>query len=162
MSAIINLDKSLSQAIHDVYNATVGSRGLLMLLEFSGHGVPWLVFCFYMVISNFYNIDGSLKSSSSTDNDKNDKNDKNNLEISANFLLGMLTDLIWVVAIKPVVRRPRPHYNRGEQAGSVNMVDQFSFPSGHTTRAVFCAMFIAAYFGGFVLSEGNVSFYTYI
>ena len=51
---------------------------------------------------------------------------------AATWLLAMVTDLVTVAAIKAVVRRPRPPYNLPDML--VISVDQFSFPSGHSSR----------------------------
>jgi presqualene diphosphate phosphatase len=47
-----------------------------------------------------------------------------------------------VTILKPIFRRPRPLYNRGLQSLTVHAVDQFSFPSGHATRAVHVACYL--------------------
>ena len=50
----------------------------------------------------------------------------------------MVIDLIVVGVIKIIVRRPRPSHNKkNDMAMGTNYgADQFSFPSGHSTRAV--------------------------
>lgn len=44
--------------------------------------------------------------------------------------------------VKTIVRRRRPVYNVDDMKGSLTAIDQFSFPSGHTTRVVTLAFFI--------------------
>jgi membrane-associated phospholipid phosphatase len=50
-------------------------------------------------------------------------------------------DLLWSVLLKPTCRRVRPYWAGQKQLGTVETVDQYSFPSGHSTRAVFVACF---------------------
>ena len=55
----------------------------------------------------------------------------------------MILDIVIVAVIKAFTRRRRPAYNVDDQYATVKMVDKFSFPSGHSTRAVMLAvMFI--------------------
>ena len=51
-----------------------------------------------------------------------------------NLLMTFIFDLIFVSIIKKIVRRPRPAYNRGHFR--ILQVDHWSFPSGHSTRAL--------------------------
>lgn len=53
-----------------------------------------------------------------------------------NLLLALLLDIVVVGIIKAFTRRRRPAYNVDDQFATVKMVDKFSFPSGHATRAV--------------------------
>ena len=56
------------------------------------------------------------------------------------FVLAM--DLLVVAPIKMVFKRPRPHLNIGMIPLSVSRVDEYAFPSGHTSRCIA----LAAYF----------------
>ena len=53
-----------------------------------------------------------------------------------NLLLALVLDIVVVAIIKAFTRRRRPAYNVDDQFATVKMVDKFSFPSGHATRAV--------------------------
>lgn len=92
------------------------SRLPLMFLEISGHGVPWLV----VPIITFV-LTPTLSSLSSS--------------LLLNFLVVTFIDLCTIALLKPLVRRSRPTYNTGIGRITVHAVDQFSFPSGHATRA---------------------------
>jgi membrane-associated phospholipid phosphatase len=62
---------------------------------------------------------------------------------AVNLFVCLLFDLLVVGTIKSVVRRKRPHYNRGHFV--VVSVDSWSFPSGHSTRAVMVVTLIWLY-----------------
>ena len=53
-----------------------------------------------------------------------------------NLLLALVLDIVVVGIIKAFTSRRRPAYNVDDQFATVKMVDKFSFPSGHATRAV--------------------------
>ena len=57
----------------------------------------------------------------------------------------MLLDLLIVTVIKAIVRRPRPEHNVKGDMLTIS-VDLYSFPSGHTTRAVMVAYFFLVHF----------------
>lgn len=57
------------------------------------------------------------------------------------FKLLFFSDLLWSVALKPLVRRARPYWHTQHQIATVETVDQYSFPSGHSARAVYMAAF---------------------
>lgn len=48
-------------------------------------------------------------------------------------------DLAVIGILKLIFRRPRPHGNPGNMLAEAPYVDQFSFPSGHTSRATMLA-----------------------
>lgn len=56
------------------------------------------------------------------------------------LFLALLIDLMIVGALKTLVRRPRPKVNKQDMFATVS-VDNFSFPSGHATRAMLIAIF---------------------
>lgn len=60
-----------------------------------------------------------------------------------NLFMAFLFDLIFVSIIKKIVRRPRPSYNRGHFM--TVQVDHWSFPSGHSTRALMVVTFFWLY-----------------
>ncbi|KAL2621668.1 hypothetical protein R1flu_001873 [Riccia fluitans] len=60
-----------------------------------------------------------------------------------NLFLAFMFDLIFIGVIKAIIRRPRPVYNKGMYV--VVSVDHWSFPSGHSSRALFIATFFWFY-----------------
>lgn len=60
---------------------------------------------------------------------------------AANFLAGLVLDIIAVGSLKSTFRRGRPLYNRADDFVVVVSVDKFSFPSGHASRASFIAFY---------------------
>ncbi|KAL4857005.1 Choline-phosphate cytidylyltransferase 2 [Chlorella vulgaris] len=65
----------------------------------------------------------------------------------AAFLLCWALDLVLVGSIKGVFRRSRPVYNLQSDFAVVVAVDHYSFPSGHSSRASFVALFAAVLLG---------------
>jgi len=88
----------------------------LKSLEISCHGIPWLM----LAIAGIYVT--SLK------------------EASVNLLIGLVLDIVIVAVLKAFTRRRRPAYDVDDQVATVKMVDKFSFPSGHATRATMLAL----------------------
>merc|ERR1712136_106457 len=91
---------------------------LWITLELSGHGVPWFVACFYLMFAY-----PTLQT------------------VAWKCIFALVIDLLVVGVIKVTFKRQRPDYNKGKMFATVS-VDKFSFPSGHTTRAVLMATFI--------------------
>lgn len=60
-----------------------------------------------------------------------------------NLFMTFIFDLIFVSILKKIVRRPRPSYNRGHFLSL--HVDHWSFPSGHSTRALIVATLFELY-----------------
>lgn len=69
-------------------------------------------------------------------------------EHSVNFLYGLIVDLVVVGTLKVMINRKRPTNKKGESgAKSFDFgPDQYSFPSGHSSRAVFIACFLTKEF----------------
>nr|CAD7403552.1 unnamed protein product [Timema cristinae] len=89
------------------------------LLEVSCHGIPWL--CVWIGLIWWL--------------------DRPDLyPMQANFLIGLLLDILFVAVIKSFVRRRRPAANRSDMFATLGP-DKFSFPSGHASRSVFVAYF---------------------
>ncbi|KAL3162311.1 hypothetical protein ABBQ32_009998 [Trebouxia sp. C0010 RCD-2024] len=63
----------------------------------------------------------------------------------ANFLLAFVLDLLLVGTLKSILQRPRPIYNSSGDFILVVSVDQYSFPSGHASRAFYVAAFACVY-----------------
>jgi len=60
-----------------------------------------------------------------------------------NLFMTFIFDLIVVSILKKLVRRPRPSYNRGHFLSL--QVDHWSFPSGHSTRALITTTLFGLY-----------------
>ena len=74
-------------------------------------GIPWL----FVAIAGLYTVGSAF---------------------FLNLLLALILDIVVVGILKAFTRRRRPAYNVDDQYATVKMVDKFSFPSGHATRAV--------------------------
>ncbi|KAA8493791.1 Phospholipid phosphatase 6 [Porphyridium purpureum] len=120
--AIVTLDEQFSESFYQWYAQTGLSTAPLIALEFSGHGVPWLVFSLGTFLF------------------KEDLSDAQRSTV-AHLFVGLVTDLILIAVVKLIVRRKRPVHDSGKQLGSVEVIDKFSFPSGHCTRLMFVASF---------------------
>ena len=82
--------------------------------QISCHGLPWL----FLSLAGLYSIGGP---------------------VFLNLLLALLLDIAVVAVLKAFTRRRRPSYNVDDQYATVKLVDKFSFPSGHATRATMLA-----------------------
>lgn len=122
-SSIMQWDKDVSFLLYRWYAANIPSRIPLLALEVSGHGVPWLILpiLIFVLKSNL-----SPKAAS----------------LMLNFLALTILDLAVIGVLKPIFRRARPAYNSGIGHVTIHIVDQFSFPSGHATRAGFLTSFV--------------------
>merc|ERR1711990_336133 len=111
---ILDADVKLSKDFVEFVNSRYPSnalRGHLKNLEISCHGLPWL----------FLSVAGLYTSAAA---------------FFLNLLLALILDIVVVAILKAFTRRRRPAYNVDDQFATVKMVDKFSFPSGHATRAV--------------------------
>lgn len=97
-------------------------RTLMIILEISGHGVPWIAGTVFSIL-----MFSDLKQ-----------------EFACNLLLALILDLAVVGALKGAVRRKRPVYNEKDMFATVS-VDNYSFPSGHSTRAAMVAGLFSAF-----------------
>ncbi|CEF61046.1 AT30094p [Strongyloides ratti] len=95
-------------------------RIYLILMEWSMHGIPWLIISTTLCLFKKFLFD------------------KNSQYYNFPYvlLLGILIDLIIVGIIKMIFRRRRPNYNEeSDQYYDAPIADKYSFPSGHTSRA---------------------------
>ncbi|XP_005104957.1 phospholipid phosphatase 6 [Aplysia californica] len=95
-------------------------RPLMKVLEISCHGVPWILGTAVMFLCSHRSQD---------------------IEISVNLFFALMFDLIVVGVLKATFRRSRPSHNVMDMFAAPS-VDKFSFPSGHSTRAAFMALFL--------------------
>ena len=98
-------------------------RLFLKLLEYSGHGIPWITATLYVIY-----MDTNMETR----------------QFFCNLLMALLVDLVIVGFLKTIVRRPRPAYNVDDMFATVS-VDKYSFPSGHSTRVAMVAMLFTHY-----------------
>lgn len=118
-----NLDITLSRNLSFCADKASGRwRTLMIILEISGHGVPWIAGAVIFIL-----LFSDLKQ-----------------EFACNLLLALMLDLAVVGALKVAVRRKRPVYNEKDMFATVS-VDNYSFPSGHSTRAAMVAGLLSAF-----------------
>lgn len=118
-----NLDITLSRNLSFCADKTSGRwRTLMIILEISGHGVPWIAGTVMSIL-----IFSDLKQ-----------------EFACNLLLALILDLAVVGTLKVTVRRRRPVYNEKDMFATVS-VDNYSFPSGHSTRVAMVAGLFSAF-----------------
>lgn len=127
-SRFLKFDKDISRSMSiccDASSKHFGKRCLriiMMLLEVSGHGIPWLAMAAYFA----YTSPMATR------------------EFSSNLLIALLFDLVVVGTFKIIVQRKRPDYNVDDMVATVQ-VDKFSFPSGHTTRGILTAILLSRF-----------------
>ena len=90
-------------------------RKLIMILEFSGSGYVWIPYVIIMIGVHYTSMESVIP--------------------YVLFSCGLLVDIALVGTAKATFRRQRPVINRDDVL-SIGP-DKFSFPSGHTSRAVF-------------------------
>lgn len=124
------------------YKRTSRSDGLFTFLPFCSHSMMisnpcWLAIClvsgdgfFWLPVAIAFWLSPSVGSPGTR-------------LFALNLFVCLLFDLLVVGSIKSAVRRKRPHYNRGHFV--VVSVDSWSFPSGHSTRAVMIVTLIWLY-----------------
>ncbi|KAI6216910.1 Presqualene diphosphate phosphatase [Aphelenchoides fujianensis] len=133
-------DSRVSLAILRSWSRFVSSsRWPHLLLEWSAHGVPWLagsalVFA-YVCRRSEYSPETRRKFALLTLGKR-----FRSIPFHLLRIPGILLDLIAVGVIKLSVRRQRPPYNRDDQIYEAPVADQYSFPSGHTSRAAMLAI----------------------
>lgn len=119
---LITWDKDTSRRFYDMsYSNT---RLFLLFLELSGHGVLWVV----LPLAWYVLRPGMTAPVAAS---------------VLNYIGLAILDLIVIGVLKPLVRRPRPAHNGGMTAVTIHAIDQYSFPSGHATRAGLNAAYIA-------------------
>ncbi|EFJ18828.1 hypothetical protein SELMODRAFT_111947 [Selaginella moellendorffii] len=117
MQRVHDLDSKISLWIHQA-GARI-PRFVLRVLEFSGDGVFWIVAIAALAFAAPSSPQLQL--------------------LVPDLMLGFVLDVLLVASIKTIVRRPRPIYNKGMYV--ISSVDHWSFPSGHSSRALFMATF---------------------
>uniref|UniRef100_A0A2P2I0K9 Phospholipid phosphatase 6-like n=1 Tax=Hirondellea gigas TaxID=1518452 RepID=A0A2P2I0K9_9CRUS len=96
----------------------------LSAVEMSGNGIVWLASCVVIVFMS---------------------SDLYTRHLVVNLLIALIADLIVVAVVKATTRRRRPAPLTGDPF-AIQKIDQFSFPSGHATRATMvCTLFAIQY-----------------
>ncbi len=125
---LYNIDKEISEKISICSNVSDEDfckkflRWTMKFLEITGHGIPWLL------ISGFFAYSSGFSGRIG--------------EFYVNLFSAMIFDLIVVGALKVLIQRKRPVYNADDMFATVK-IDQFSFPSGHSTRGMLVAVLFA-------------------
>lgn len=115
-------DQQISYKIYSLGRQfTNGTRKYLKGLEWSCHGVPWLVAIAILCYVS--------KSS----------------QLWVRLLIGLVFDIVYVAVGKAFFRRRRPAYSNQEDQMIMIGFDKMSFPSGHTSRAIYVALFFSGY-----------------
>ncbi|XP_064616641.1 polyisoprenoid diphosphate/phosphate phosphohydrolase PLPP6-like [Liolophura sinensis] len=94
-------------------------RPFMKLLEISCHGIPWYL-CTIAGLMMAYRPE--------------------NIEVLMNLLIGLFLDITVVGLTKVIVRRARPAHNQMDMFATIS-VDNYSFPSGHASRAAMLLLF---------------------
>jgi membrane-associated phospholipid phosphatase len=110
---LLALDRATSEKMFRLGESV--PRPLWQLLELSGDGIVWLAIAISTLLIPGTSIERKT--------------------YIANFLLGLLLDLAETGLLKGFVRRDRPVYNAiAKDMRVVVNVDNYSFPSGHSSR----------------------------
>lgn len=141
LKRVVEVDVSLSQAmaLAATPSAPLGCvRPAFKLLEFSCHGVPWLILAVSLLLIGA----------------------ESSLIRHAHLLVLLLVDLMIVGTSKAIFRRQRPANNIEDDVLTVS-VDKFSFPSGHATRATLLLFYLCAeYFATDSSTQTGVIFWS--
>lgn len=132
---MLKADRRVSRAIHDaVLDRGAVPRWALEALERAGSGLIW----FPGTLAALGVAFGSRTSSPQA------------FWVLSNFMAGLVLDVLIVGTVKGAFRRRRPNYTGEENGGykTIIKVDSFSFPSGHTSRSAFVALFLLLVAGG--------------
>ena len=124
MDSLKTFDENISQSIYRLGVRQLGSRfpsynRSLKALEYSCHGIPW----FAITIISLYLLP--------------------NNKSTAQLLIGLILDILFVAVLKASTRRRRPHYARQDDQKMVIGVDKMSLPSGHASRAIYIGLFFS-------------------
>lgn len=117
LQRIDEFDKQLSLRVHG--RGLVVPRWILKVLEYSGDGSWSIPLTASLWLAPILLEKEELRS------------------FLFNLFLAFLVDLVFIGVLKGIIRRPRPIYNKGMYL--VLSVDHYSFPSGHSSRALMIA-----------------------
>ncbi|GMR33983.1 hypothetical protein PMAYCL1PPCAC_04178, partial [Pristionchus mayeri] len=123
--SLLRVDETISGAI--VLPQRV--RPFLKMIEYAVHGFPWIIVSSVTAVFAYaYRWNENLQYGLLVLN------------------IGLLADLAAVGAIKICVQRERPAENVDDQVFEAPIADQYSFPSGHTSRAAMLGMLLSYFF----------------
>lgn len=111
---VIMTDK-LVKYVDKNYGPLSKHKSTMKGLEYSCHGIPWLVGTATFI---FLLQDTSIR------------------QLLVNIFIALILDIVVVAVVKAITRRRRPTANKTNEMFAAISVDKFSFPSGHATRAV--------------------------
>lgn len=128
-SSILAIDASLSRLL--AICSTPGSlfRPFAIILEWSGHGVPWFFIILYGILYT-------------------PLADRQKLYILYNYLFSLILDAISVGLLKSIIKRKRPSYNHSNDMHTFVNADNYSFPSGHASRITLMTYLTIHFFKG--------------
>jgi len=122
LEALLRVDSSLTNAfcaVMDTFLPPKQCRKFYKYFELSCHGILWLTaWAGYIFLS----WNSSL------------------FEMQVNLFLGLLLDILAITLLKAYVRRRRPSGHKDDMWFTMS-VDQYSFPSGHVSRASLITIF---------------------
>lgn len=140
MEFFFYVDNAITESIASMASEWSQTGGLFRpaskIMELSMHGIPWLggtamaIFftesrvAAHLLINLFFGKIRALLLAYF-----------NHMPLFCVRILALLLDLLVVCILKLTFRRPRPRGNRGNMIAEAPYVDQFSFPSGHSSRA---------------------------
>uniref|UniRef100_A0A7E4ZQY8 AcidPPc domain-containing protein n=1 Tax=Panagrellus redivivus TaxID=6233 RepID=A0A7E4ZQY8_PANRE len=114
-SKLIQFDAEISRKL--LLNSS-NIRLLFLLVEWSVHGIPWLILSGFGVLF-------AIRWNAAQ---------KTQWQWCV-LLFGIVLDLALIGISKITVQRARPPYNTDDQVYEAPVADKFSFPSGHSSRA---------------------------
>lgn len=126
MSAVnwfVETDKDLTERLAVCSRPDSATRPVMRLLEYSCHGVLWLASVgAAILVSHQIELHEKL----------------------LNLMCALLFDIAVIGLCKVIFRRQRPSQNHGDMM--TILMDKYSFPSGHASRAVMVTCFMVTHF----------------
>ncbi|KAK9499864.1 hypothetical protein O3M35_002818 [Rhynocoris fuscipes] len=133
LQALLKTDIAVTNTFCQIFDRIINPnkfRKHLKVLEISCHALPWLALT---LASIWFLWRDSL------------------FQSQVNFMMGLLFDIMNISLLKAFVRRRRPIGDHSDMFFTVGP-DQYSFPSGHVSRAVFVTcFFIGLYPSAYIL-----------
>ncbi|XP_071515852.1 polyisoprenoid diphosphate/phosphate phosphohydrolase PLPP6 [Panulirus ornatus] len=121
----VSLTEKFVKFVDQKYGPLAKFKGRLKGLEYSCHGIPWLVGTATFI---FLIPDQFVR------------------QLLVNIFLALILDIIVIAVVKAITRRRRPLGNKGDEMFATVLVDKYSFPSGHATRAVMLSILLPLQF----------------
>lgn len=120
---LVGIDKDLTGRLAVCSRPDSAMRPVMRLLEYSCHGVLWMASVAAAILA-LHQIELHEK--------------------LLNLMCALFCDVAVIGLCKVIFRRQRPSQNHDDMM--TILMDKYSFPSGHASRAVMVACFIAAHF----------------